>query len=74
VTVAGASVPYPYGGKQRQVMVDLDPRLLQSKGLAPIDIVTPSASRTSCCRPVRQDRGVRVRRRDEREPSGRSRS
>jgi multidrug efflux pump subunit AcrB len=39
VTVPGASVPYPYGGKQRQVMVDLDPRLLQSKGLAPIDIV-----------------------------------
>jgi multidrug efflux pump subunit AcrB len=40
VTVPGASVPYPYGGKQRQVMVDLDPRLLQSKGLAPVDIVT----------------------------------
>src|SRR5467141_2626498 len=39
VTVPGASVPYPYGGKQRQVMVDLDPRLLQSKGLAPVDIV-----------------------------------
>ena len=40
VTVPGASIPYPYGGKQRQVMVDLDPRLLQSKGLAPIDVVT----------------------------------
>ncbi len=39
VTVPGASIPYPYGGKQRQVMVDLDPRLLQSKGLAPVDIV-----------------------------------
>src|SRR5713101_5024638 len=39
VTVPGASIPYPYGGKQRQVMVGLDPRLLQSKGLAPIDIV-----------------------------------
>jgi multidrug efflux pump subunit AcrB len=39
VTVPGASIPYPYGGKQRQVMVDLDPRLLQSKGLAPIDVV-----------------------------------
>src|SRR5467141_2375386 len=39
VTVPGASVPYPYGGKQRQVMVDLDPRLLQSQGLAPVDIV-----------------------------------
>jgi multidrug efflux pump subunit AcrB len=40
VTVPGASIPYPYGGKQRQVMVDLDQRLLQSKGLAPADIVT----------------------------------
>src|SRR5881296_2492151 len=40
VTVPGASIPYPYGGRQRQVMVDLDPRLLQSKGLAPADVVT----------------------------------
>src|SRR3989475_3069892 len=40
VTVPGASIPFPYGGKQRQVMVDLDPRLLQSKGLSPADIVT----------------------------------
>jgi len=43
VTVPGASIPFPYGGKQRQVMVDLDPRLLQSKGLAPIDIVNTLA-------------------------------
>src|SRR6266436_3453746 len=40
VTVPGASIPYPYGGKQRQVMVDLDQRLLQAKGLAPADVVT----------------------------------
>src|SRR5437879_5104662 len=40
VTVPGASIPYPYGGKQRQVMVDLDQRLLQSKGLSPADVVT----------------------------------
>src|SRR5207245_6540696 len=40
VTVPGASIPYPYGGKQRQVMVDLDQGLLQSKGLAPGDVVT----------------------------------
>ena len=31
-TVAGAAVPYPYGGKQRQVMIDLDPALLNAKG------------------------------------------
>ena len=40
VTVPGASIPYPYGGKQRQIMVDLDQRLLQSKGLSPADVVT----------------------------------
>src|SRR5437762_5095704 len=40
VTVPGASIPYPYGGRQRQVMVDLDQRLLQSKGLSPADVVT----------------------------------
>ena len=39
VTIPGASVPYPYGGKQRQVMIDLNPGLLQSKGFAPRDVV-----------------------------------
>jgi len=38
-TVKGAAVPWPYGGKQRQVMIDLQPTLLQSKGLSPADIV-----------------------------------
>jgi len=40
VTVPGASIPFPYGGKQRQIMVDLKPALLQSKGLSPQDIST----------------------------------
>jgi multidrug efflux pump subunit AcrB len=39
ITVPGASVPYPYGGKQRQVQVDLNPAQLQSKGLSAIDVV-----------------------------------
>ena len=39
VTVPGAAVPYPYGGKQRQVMIDLNPAELQSKGLSPFDVV-----------------------------------
>ncbi len=39
VTVPGASVPFPYGGKQRQVMVSLNPQLLQSKGLSTADVV-----------------------------------
>ena len=38
-TVKGAAIPWPYGGKQRQVMIDLQPALLQSKGLSPADIV-----------------------------------
>src|ERR1700731_4914747 len=39
VTVPGAVIPYPYGGKQRQVMIDLDSSLLQSKGLSPRDVL-----------------------------------
>jgi len=39
ITVEGASVPYPYGGKQRQVQVDLNPDALQSKGLSALDVV-----------------------------------
>jgi multidrug efflux pump subunit AcrB len=40
VTVPGAAVPYPYGGKQRLVNVNLNPALLQSKGLSASDVVT----------------------------------
>ncbi len=40
VTVPGAAVPYPYGGKQRQVMVNLNPQLMQAKGLSPNDVLT----------------------------------
>ncbi|MEO6052708.1 MAG: efflux RND transporter permease subunit, partial [Chthoniobacterales bacterium] len=39
ITVQGAGVPYPYGGKMRQVMVDLDLYKLRSKGLTPADVV-----------------------------------
>src|ERR1700692_3293100 len=38
ITVPGASVPYPYGGKQRQVQVDLNTTALQSKGLSALDV------------------------------------
>jgi CzcA family heavy metal efflux pump len=38
-TVKGAATPYPYGGKIRQVQVDLDLARLQSYGLSPVDIV-----------------------------------
>jgi CzcA family heavy metal efflux pump len=38
--VAGAAIPWPYGGKQRQVSVNLDIPALQSKGLSPTDVIT----------------------------------
>jgi len=38
-TIEGAQTPYPYGGKQRQVQVDIDPRALQARGLSPADVV-----------------------------------
>jgi len=37
-TVQGAQVPLPYGGKSRQIMVDLDPQKLFGKGLSPADV------------------------------------
>ena len=39
ITVPGAVVPYPYGGKPRQVMINLDQNLMQSKGVSPSDIL-----------------------------------
>jgi multidrug efflux pump subunit AcrB len=39
ITVPGVVIPYPYGGKQRTVMVDLNTTALQAKGLSPLDIV-----------------------------------
>ncbi len=38
-TVEGAESPYPYGGKQRQVQVDLNLPALQARGLSPSDVV-----------------------------------
>ncbi len=38
-TVPGAAIPYPYGGKQRVIAVDLDMAALQAKGLTPVDVV-----------------------------------
>src|SRR4051795_1052421 len=38
-SVNGAQIPYPYGGKQPQIQVDLDPDALQAKHLTPSDVV-----------------------------------
>ncbi|MGA7630620.1 MAG: efflux RND transporter permease subunit [Terriglobales bacterium] len=43
-TVQGAATPYPYGGKPRQIQVDLDPAKLQTYGLSPADIVNAVAA------------------------------
>jgi CzcA family heavy metal efflux pump len=39
VTIPGVAVPWPYGGKQRVISVDLDTNALLAKGLTPNDIV-----------------------------------
>jgi len=39
VTIRGVAIPFPFGGKQRQVMVDLNPRMLQAKGLSPAEVL-----------------------------------
>ena len=38
-TIQGASVPFPYGGKQRQIQVDIDSAKLQARHLSPADVV-----------------------------------
>ncbi|RUL65044.1 efflux RND transporter permease subunit [Dyella dinghuensis] len=43
-SVRGAATPYPYGGKQRQVQVDINPQALLAHGLAPSDVVTAIAN------------------------------
>src|SRR5208283_1165300 len=39
-TVQGARVPNPWGGKQRQIMVYLDPHAMYAHGLSPSDVAT----------------------------------
>src|SRR5882757_3479106 len=44
VTVPGAAIPYPFGGKQRQVQIDLDPSALQARGLSGQDVANALAA------------------------------
>jgi multidrug efflux pump subunit AcrB len=39
VTVPGASVPYPYGGKQKYIEINLNYQALQARGITPADVV-----------------------------------
>ena len=43
-TIPGAVLPNVYGGRQRTIMVNLDPSLLQAKGLAPNDVINALAA------------------------------
>ncbi len=43
-TVEGAQTPFPYGGKQREIMVDLNLQALEAKGLSPTDVVNAITS------------------------------
>jgi CzcA family heavy metal efflux pump len=44
VTVPGAAIPYPFGGKQRQVQIDVKPDALQARGLSAQDIANALAA------------------------------
>jgi multidrug efflux pump subunit AcrB len=43
-SVRGAATPYPYGGKQRQVQIDINPQAMLAHGLSPSAIVTAIAN------------------------------
>src|SRR5271154_4990961 len=44
ITVPGAAIPYPYGGKQRQIQIDLDPQALTARGLSGQDVANALAA------------------------------
>lgn len=39
-TIPGLSIPAPFGGKNRQIMIDIDTHALSSRGLSPADVVS----------------------------------
>jgi multidrug efflux pump subunit AcrB len=44
VTVPGAAIPYPFGGKQRQIQIDLNSTALQARGLSGQDVANALAA------------------------------
>jgi multidrug efflux pump subunit AcrB len=44
VTVPGAAIPYPFGGKTRQIQLDVDPAALQARGLSTQDVANALAN------------------------------
>ncbi len=51
VTVPGAAIPWPFGGKFRQIQIDLDPGAMQARGLSANDVAN------ALCRPESADTG-----------------
>jgi multidrug efflux pump subunit AcrB len=45
-TIRGTQIPWPYGGKQRQIMVDIDPARLYGFGLSPRDVTNAIATQS----------------------------
>lgn len=43
ITVPGAAIPFPYGGRQRQVQIDIRPEALQARGLSTQDVAAALA-------------------------------
>jgi len=39
ISVPGAAIPYPYGGKVRQIQADLDPQALHTYGISANDVI-----------------------------------
>lgn len=44
VTVPGAAIPFPFGGKFRQIQIDLDPAAMQARGLSANDVASALAA------------------------------
>jgi multidrug efflux pump subunit AcrB len=44
ITVPGAAMPFPFGGKNRQIQIDLDPAALQARGLSGQDVANTLAA------------------------------
>src|SRR5271163_4528003 len=44
ITVSGAAIPYPYGGKSRQIQIDLDSAAMQARGLSGQDVANALAT------------------------------
>ncbi|RYM10471.1 efflux RND transporter permease subunit [Sphingobium cupriresistens] len=46
ITVPGVAMPFPFGGKQRQIQIDINPEALRSKGLSASDVAAAIAAQT----------------------------